>query len=278
MTPYPYNLPNIESKPAVRHFALLRYYDIQFVEMSIDLTQPPFRLSRHRRTVSNHLDSMLKSSVSNAQSSRPSTASSDSSFTTAFSSLEGSPFRYYLPHISTFSSPVYTKNATFACNVAPNAYSRRIDQVGLFCHYIPDESTEQEDVYIDGLNTIGDAMRGGMEAQTAESKLLGALEAFSFADQLTPREVRSPLSFIGPHEFFYRPAIEVGDNVDLGSHTVGESMEIRKTVVVAVESGKVKRQRTKLTKDKHRKAQSVADVSEKVKKMLKKLHLGRKMP
>ena len=150
--------------------------------------------------------------------------------------------------------------------------------MGLFYHYIPDESTEQEDVYTDGLNTIGDAMRGGMEGQIAESKGLGALEAFSFADQLTPIAVRSPLSFIGPHEFSCRPATEVGDSIDVESHTVGENMEIRKTVVVAVESEKVKKQRTKLTKDKHRKAQSVADVSEKVKKMLKKLHLGRKMP
>jgi hypothetical protein len=143
--------------------------------------------------------------------------------------------------------------------------------VGLFYHYISDESTEVKDLYTDGMDTIVDAPHGKVPL-TFEPKVLGESRGFSFADPLTPIGVKTPLSFISPNHFIYRPKSGI-EEVDLGSYAAGE---ITYGTNVVIESEELTKQRNKLTKEKDRRSQSVADVGENVKKILRKFYLGKK--
>ena len=250
--------------------------------MPINLEHPPFRLTCHRRTTSRQtLDTVLENLVSSTTSSRPSTASSESSFSTAYTTLEaGSCFRYYLPHISTPTSSVYTRSEGYACNRSLLTPDRNLPPVhfGQFYHYIPTESTEQDDVYTNGLDIIVDAPRGKGRVQVAsEPKVLGGLNDFVTTEPPTPTEVTSPLSVVGPHDFPYWPVTHVAEevNINAGSYAAGEVLNGYQTTVLAGE-GETKKQRNKLTKEKDKRSEAMADVSAKVKKMLRKLHIGKK--
>lgn len=246
--------------------------------MSPNLDHPPFHLGRHRRTISARtLDTVLENSISPCSpSSRPSTASTQASFSTAYTTLEaGSCFRYYLPHISTEDSSVYTRNDSYACNLSPITPHKSLPPVdfGRFYHYIPDQSSEEDDVYTDGRNVMFDTLRGhGIMDVRPEQKVLGEFKGVNFDS--TPTDIESPMSFIGPKEFPYRPSIHVTEavdvDVDVGSYTAGERLGT--TVVVDA----VEKKRNMLGKEKHRRSMSLADMSWKVKEMLRKLDLGKR--
>ncbi|KAF2624124.1 hypothetical protein BU25DRAFT_476777 [Macroventuria anomochaeta] len=226
---------------------------------------------RHHRAISHRaLDTIIETSFYGTPSSRHSTASTQSSFSTAYTTLEvGSSFRYYLPHISTLTSPVYTRNESYAYQMNPRSQDLRTEQVGRFYHYIPNESTEQDDVYTDGVNTIVDAPRGKGTVQiTPEPKVLGNCKDVVFYERRTPAEIKSPLLFIGPTDFSYYPRrVEVND-VDVGNYTAGENLSTGKPAVDGGD-GEVKKQRNKLKKDQHRRSQSVADCSSHLKQAFK---------
>lgn len=245
--------------------------------MSLNLDHPPFRVSRHRRTISARtLDTVLENFISPcSSSSRPSTASTQASFSTAYTTLEaGSSFCYYLPHISTEDLSVYTRNDSYACNLSPITPHKSLPPVDFvrFYHYIPDQSSEEDDVYTDRRNVMFDTLRGhGNLDVRPEQKVLGEFKGVNFDS--TPTDIKSLLLFVGPNGFPYRPSIHVIEavDVDAGSYAAGE----RFGTTVVVDTVEEKR-RNKLGKEKHRRSMSLADMQGKVKEMLRKLHLGKK--
>lgn len=225
--------------------------------MSIPLPYPPFQAPRYRRTISlQSLDHVLCHSDFNPIDSRPSTAASDSSFTTAFSSLEACPFRFYLPHISTVDSAVYSTNGAFACNMSEERQDVKINRVGLFYQYVPDASTEDEDVYTRDLDRVVDAsplpVSSGVCATNVDIQGSGAV--------------------VPPRELSGRRVICVAQtvDVDVGSYTAGE----RLGSATVVGDGGMEKKRNRLFKTEHRKAESSAEVLG-MKKLLAKLRLGR---
>ncbi|KAJ4985369.1 hypothetical protein SVAN01_09124 [Stagonosporopsis vannaccii] len=81
--------------------------------------------------------------------STPSAHPSQTSSQSVFLSLEDSPFRYYLPHISTSATRIYTKDSVFACNLSLSQHRMSIASVPEFFRYLPHESTEVEGMYTD---------------------------------------------------------------------------------------------------------------------------------
>lgn len=145
--------------------------------------------------------------------------------------------------------------------------------MGLFYHYISDESTEDKDVDTNGMDTVVDAPHGKV-LLTIEPKVLDELRGSSVADPPTPIEAKPPLSFNGPNDLTYRPEPRV-EEVDLCSYTAGE---IKCGETMVIESEELTKQRNKLTKEKNRRSQSVADISKKVKRMLRKFRPRNKAP
>ncbi|KAF1350453.1 hypothetical protein EJ07DRAFT_159592 [Lizonia empirigonia] len=234
---------------------------------NLTLATPPFRLTRHTHALSHQpLSTTTAPSFPSPSPSRPSTSSTNTSFTTAFSTLEASsPFRYYLPHISTCTSPVYTKNESYACNTTPASCGVGIDQVGLFYQYIPGESTAEKDVYTDGFGAV----------EVAEQKVLGELKDLVFDKPRTLGGIGRPLSLIGMDDFAHDPVNGEGGGIDVGSYTAGEKLDLHVSATDG-RGGETKKQRKKVTKDRERESETLADVSKKVVRMMKKLHFGKK--
>lgn len=133
-----------------------------------------------------------------------------------------------------------------------------IDQVGLFYQYIPGASTAERDVYADGSNAV----------EAAEQKVLGALKDVVFDKPRTPGGVGRLVSLVGRDDFVHDPGNRGDGEGDVGSYTAGEQLDGR--------GGETKEPRKKLTKDRDRKSETMADVSKKVVRMLKKLRFGKK--
>ncbi|KAF9698520.1 hypothetical protein EKO04_003454 [Ascochyta lentis] len=231
---------------------------------NLTFTPPPFRLTRHNPRYT--LDTILETAFSTTTPSRPSTASTTSSFATAFSSMEaGSPFRYYLPQISTPTSPVFTTVEDYACNLTQRVPDEQSERVERFCYYVPGKSTEERDVYVD------DGVIGMVEP-VVEQKALGGLKQVVFDEVVTAGEIGGPLQNTAGA---CCPGDE-GGVVDISSYAAGEKLDTRASTLKAGDGKTEKKQRAKLKKDQYRKSETVGNVSKKVKKMLKKLHLGRK--
>ncbi|KAF3048038.1 hypothetical protein E8E12_008045 [Didymella heteroderae] len=191
--------------------------------MSLDLALPPFHRG-HRRTVSvRTLDTDLENSFSPTKSSRPSTASTQSPFRTAYGTLASEPrFRHYLPHISTEDKGAYTRNDNYACNLSPITPFQSLPPVhfGRFYRYIPDLSGEEDDVYTDGVNIMHDTLHG-------------------------------------PGQLHVQPEQKV----------VGDFREVNYLEKKGIKSHK----------EKHKRTVSLAEMSERVKEMLRKMHIGKKV-
>ncbi|KAF1924728.1 uncharacterized protein M421DRAFT_95266 [Didymella exigua CBS 183.55] len=234
-------------------------------------THPPSHTSHHRRTISiRTFDTALKTTTTLPPSPQPSTASSQSSFSTAHSTLDtGAQFRYYLPHISTDDEAVYTLSNSHVCNLSPVSRFRSRPPVhfGHFYHYVPD--LWGEDVYTDGRGVVDEALRGREQQFARSESALAEFKDVEYDDG--PGGVSSPISYIGPKDFAYRPemCVEAVD-VDVGNHAVGVCFGS----VAVVDAGGRK---GKSSKDRHRRSISLAGMSGKIKEMLRRLHLERKV-
>jgi hypothetical protein len=91
----------------------------------------------------------------------------------------------------------------------------------------------------------------------------------------TPADIQHDLPAIGADEYDYFPK-KVGTVImDIGSYTAGEKLDTR-TLSMVKRNSKSKWRWRSLTKGKDRKPETVSDVSNKLSKLLKKLHLGSK--
>lgn len=242
--------------------------------MSLNLSQPPLPRSHHRTVSLRTLDTVLETSLSPTPSPRPSTASSHSSFSTAYTSLASAPrFNYYLPHISA-DDAVYTRNATYACNLPSTPFqSRPPVHFGRFYQYVPELSGEEDDVYTDGVNVVYDTLRGpGQLHVQPEQKVISGFREVRYDGSCN--ELGSPIEHIGPEDIEYWPQIYGPEAVDgdIRGSEVGKrgglSGDVGKRAVG--ERGK------KVRKEKHKRSLSLAEMSEKVKEMLRRMHIGKK--
>jgi hypothetical protein len=247
--------------------------------MSLNLDHPPFHRS-HRRAVSIRiLDTALENPVTPTITSRPSTASTQSSFSTAYTSLASEPrFHYYLPHISTNDEGVYTRNDNYACNLSATALFQPLPPVhfGRFYQYVPDLSGEEDDVYTDGVNFMHDMLRGpGQLHVQPEQKVIGKFREVQYGD--SSNELASPLSYIGPKDFAYWPKICVTDAVDVDVRSSAAGQRFGSSVDVSTGSTQVEEGKgNKLHKANRKQSVSLVEMSEKVKGTLRKLHISKK--
>lgn len=234
----------------------------------------------HRRAASLHtLDTVIGSPLSPTTSPQSSTASTQSSFSTAFTTLDQKlRFHYYLPHISTADEAVYTQTDTYACNLSPTTpfLSLPAVQFDRFYQYMPDLSGEEDDVYTDGVKVMYDTLRGpGHLHVQPEQKVIGKFRAVRYDD--TSNKLLSPRSYAKAKHSADRPETCVAEVVDEGvcGPAAGECVGSIIDVSTAFSHGEEKK-RTKLRKEKYRRSISLAEISEKVKDMLRKLHIGKK--
>lgn len=124
-------------------------------------------------------------------------------------------------------------------------------------------------MYTDGVNVMYDTMRGhGKLDVRPEQKMVGGFQHIDY--NATSAKHASRLSLLGPKEFVHRPSILITEavTVDIGSYMAGE----RCGMTVAVDAGTGRN--GKLAKEKHWRSMSLADVSGKVKEVLKRMHIG----
>ncbi|KAJ4332334.1 hypothetical protein N0V95_009686, partial [Ascochyta clinopodiicola] len=173
----------------------------------------------------------------------------------------------------------------YACNLALCSQAVKSPQVGGFWKYVPGRNSGRWGCYVDeeGLGVAVPCVPTKPEVPMkpevpAEQKVLGKLEQVVLSEPLAPTqgEIKTPLKNTADthpaHRHNENKEIEIIDN---GSYTAGEQLNTcASTPVIVVE--KAKKQRAKLTKEQYRKSETIGDISNKVKKMLKKLCLGRR--
>ena len=131
-------------------------------------------------------------------------------------------------------------------------------------------------MYTDGVNIMYDTLRGpGRLHVQPEQKVIGKFREVRYDDPFN--ELALPLSYIGPKDFAYWPEICVTEAVDVdvrssvAGQRFGSSVDVS-TGLVRVDEGKGNR----LRKEKHRRSTSLAEMSGKIKGMLRKMHTGKK--
>jgi hypothetical protein len=223
-------------------------------------------------------DIVLETSLSPATSSRSSTASTRSSFSIAYTTLATEPrFSYYRSHISTEDEDMYTCNSAYSCNLSAAPFqSLRPMHFGRFYRYIPDLSGEEDDAYTDGVNIMYDTLRGpGQLHIQPEQKVIGKFRQVRYHDP--SNELESPPSYIGPKDFAYWLEIEVTEAVDVGVKSSVAGQRLGSSVDVSTISMRVReRRRDRLRRETHKRAKSLAEMSEKVKEILRKMHMVRR--
>lgn len=160
----------------------------------------------------------------------------------------------------------------------------KIDEVGLFYHYVPGASTEIGDVYTHDteFGTVESLVHCPFQLEKLETAEQNPLQEWEepvsvIEKSQTPLEIKSPLSYIRRFDFPYRSDMKrkltLGVGVDLGSYTAGEVSDARRATL-NVDAGKGKRQRRRLRKDRERVPETMGDVAVKVGRMLRRLRLG----
>jgi hypothetical protein len=171
---------------------------------------------------------------------------------------------------------VYTNNQEYACNLSPRHIPRARAQPDTFLYYTPDESTEGEDLYTKDADfhiakDTKELERPNELAAVAEQKALQALKEFVFDEPRSP-VVPSPATMV---YVTVLPGRRGENDSDVSSCTVGGRVDMSLESDREDVAGARKQQR-KLSKEQHKRSETVGDVSRKLKRMLRKLHIGKK--